>query len=176
MIFVMLRASLAAVALAVLWPSQAMAEVLFPLIEGGQLDLADWGGDPVLVVNTASECAYTGQYDDLQQLQDRYGARGLHVLAVPSNDFEQELGSDAAVKKFCEVNFDLSIAMTAITTVTGDGAHPFYAWVKAQTGFVPEWNFNKILLDGQGQVVATWGSGPKPTSTAITSKIEVLLQ
>lgn len=174
--FVRTHLAAAVVLTALLWPVQAIAEFVFPLIEGGQLDLAAWRGDPVLVVNTASQCAFTGQYDDLQQLQDSYGARGLHVLAVPSGDFAQELASEAAVKEFCEVNFNLTIAMTAITPVTGEAAHPFYAWVKSQTGFAPGWNFNKILLDGQGQVVATWGSGLSPVSPAITRKIETLLK
>ena len=157
-------------------PSVALAGFTFTAIEGGQIDLDAWKGGPVLVVNTASLCGFTPQYKDLQTLQDTYGARGLKVLAVPSNDFAQELDSAAAVKQFCDVNFGLTLAMTTITPVTGKAAHPFYAWVKGQTGFEPGWNFNKVLLDGQGAVVATWGSGPKPTGAAITKKIEALLQ
>lgn len=171
------RAVTAAVAgLVLIWPSYALAGFMFTAIDGGQIDLDDWRGDPVLVVNTASLCGYTGQYDDLQDLQDRYGARGLHVLAIPSDDFSQELGDDAAVKEFCAVNFDLTIPLTSITTVTGATAHPFYAWMRANHGFVPDWNFNKVLLGPDGQVIATWGSGTKPTSTAITNKIEAFLQ
>jgi glutathione peroxidase len=159
-----------------LFPAAAIAGFSFTSIDGGQIDLDDWRGHPVLVVNTASLCGFTGQYDDLQTLQDTYGAQGLKVLAVPSNDFAQELGDEAAVKEFCEVNFDLTIAMTEITAVTGAKAHPFYAWVKDSSGFEPGWNFNKVLIGGDGAVVATWGSGPKPTSAAITKKIEALLQ
>lgn len=158
------------------WPGSAATGFLFSSIEGGEIDLDAWRGHPVLVVNTASLCGYTPQYDDLQKLQDTYGAQGLKVLAVPSNDFAQELDSEQAVKEFCDVNFGLTLAMTAITPVSGAAAHPFYAWVKVQTGFEPDWNFNKVLLDGQGQVVGTWGSGPSPTSPAITKKIEALLQ
>lgn len=161
---------------AVIWPVGAFAGFLFTSIDGGQIDLEDWRGQPVLVVNTASQCAYTGQYDDLQALQDTYGVRGLRVLAVPSNDFAQELGDEAAVKAFCEINFGLTIAMTEITPVTGAAAHPFYAWVRAETGFAPGWNFNKVLIDGQGDVTGTWGSAPKPTSAAITTQIEALLR
>ncbi len=160
---------------ACLWPVAALAGFSFQSIDGGEIDLDDWRGQPVLVVNTASLCGYTPQYDDLQKLQDMYGARGLNVLAVPSNDFSQELDSEQAVKEFCDVNFALTIAMTTITPVTGGDAHPFYEWVKGETGFEPEWNFNKILLDGQGRVIGTWGSGPNPTSAAITTKIEALL-
>lgn len=156
-------------------PTAAMAGFTFTAIEGGQIDLDAWRGHPVLVVNTASLCGYTPQYEDLQTLQDTYGGRGLKVLAVPSNDFAQELDSEAAVKEFCDVNFGLTLPMTTITPVTGAAAHPFYAWVKGQTGFEPGWNFNKVLLDAQGAVVETWGSGPKPTGVAITRKIEALL-
>lgn len=158
------------------WPSCALAGFVFTAIDGGQIDLDEWRGDPVLVVNTASLCAYSGQYDDLQDLQDRYGPRGLHVLAVPSDDFAQELDDEAAVKEFCALNFDLTIPMTNITPVTGANAHPFYAWMNANHSFTPGWNFNKVLLGPDGQVVATWGSGPKPTSATITKKIEALLQ
>lgn len=161
---------------AVVCPVAALAGFTFQSIEGGQIDLDDWRGAPVLVVNTASLCGFTPQYDDLQTLQDTYGVQGLKVLAVPSDDFAQELKDDSEVKAFCDANFGLTLPMTTITPVTGTKAHPFYAWVKGQTGFSPAWNFNKVLLDGTGQVVATWGSGPKPTSAAITGKIEALLQ
>ena len=161
---------------AILVPSVALAGFTFTAIEGGKIDLDDWRGNPVLVVNTASLCGFTPQYEDLQTLQDTYSARGLKVLAVPSNDFAQELDSETEVKAFCDANFGLTLPMTTITPVTGDGAHPFFAWVKAQSGFEPAWNFNKVLLDGDGSVVATWGSGPKPTSDGITKKIEALLK
>lgn len=154
----------------------ALAGFTFTAIEGGKISLDDWHGKPVLVVNTASLCGYTPQYADLQKLQDTYAARGLVVLAVPSNDFAQELDSEKKVKAFCDANFGLTLPMTTITEVTGKNAHPFYAWVKGQTGFEPQWNFNKVLLDGKGAVVATWGSGPNPMSGEITSKIEALLQ
>lgn len=148
----------------------------FVSIDGGILSLADYAGHPVLVVNTASLCAFTPQYEGLQTLYDTYRERGLVVLAVPSDDFKQELGSGSEVKAFCDLTYGLDLPMTDITPVTGPDAHPFYLWVKDQTGFVPGWNFNKVLLDGTGEVVATWGSGPKPMSQAITSKIDALLE
>ncbi len=147
----------------------------FRSIDGGEISLQDWRGRPVLVVNTASRCAFTGQYDDLQDLFDRYRDRGLIVLAVPSNDFLQELGSEEAVKNFCEVNFDLDLPMTAITSVRGAEAHPFYRAVRDQSGFVPGWNFNKILLGPDGQIVDTWGAMTDPASQKITRRIESLL-
>jgi glutathione peroxidase len=148
---------------------------VFPSIDGGQIDLADWRGKPVLVVNTASLCGYVGQFDDLQALQDRYGPAGLKVLAVPSDDFAQELADAGEVKSFCDANFDLTLPMTDIQHVKGAQAHPFYVWVADQTGFVPRWNFNKVLLDGEGRVVDTWGAGTSPQSPEMTNRIEALL-
>jgi len=155
--------------------AEAGAGFTFNAIEGGTIDLDSFSGQPVLVVNTASLCGFSGQYEDLQALQDTYGARGLVVLAVPSNDFNQELADDAAVREYCAVNFDLTLPMTEITSVTGSTAHPFYAWLKQEHGFAPGWNFNKVLIGPDGDVVATWGSMTNPTSAAITSKIEPLL-
>ncbi len=147
----------------------------FGSIDGGMIDLADFAGKPVLVVNTASQCGFTGQYDGMQALYDAYRDRGLVVLAVPSDDFDQELASADAVKEFCEVNFSLTLPMTEITPVTGPEAHPFFARIKAETGFEPAWNFNKVLLDGAGKVVGTWGSQVKPQSPGIVGAIEAVL-
>lgn len=169
-----LRAAFAAFAIAIM-PVGAMAGFTFRGIEGGTIDLDGFAGKPVLVVNTASLCGLSHQFNDMQDLQDRYGPRGLVVLAVPSNDFKQELADDSAVKSYCVVNFDLTLPMTAITPVLGEDAHPFYIWLKAEHGFAPGWNFNKVLLGPDGEVVATWGSITSPISEAITSKIEPLL-
>lgn len=148
----------------------------FASIDGGTLSLEEWRGRPVLVVNTASRCGFTGQYENLQALYDRYRDRGLVVLAVPSNDFRQELASAEEVKEFCELTYGIDLPMTDITPVRGDGAHPFYQAVKAETGFVPRWNFNKVLLGPDGEVVETWGSMTKPDSRRVTRRIEALLQ
>ena len=148
----------------------------FANIDGGTLKLSDWKGHPVLVVNTASHCGFTPQYKGLQALYDKYRDRGLIVLAVPSDDFNQELDSNAAVKDFCAVNYGLTLPMTGITHVTGPDAHPFYASVAKEKGFTPGWNFNKILLSPKGEVVATYGSMARPTSRRLTSKIEEMLK
>lgn len=147
---------------------------IFRSIDGGSYDTADWRGKPVLVVNTASMCGFTPQYADLQALSDAYADRAV-VLAVPSDDFRQELGTDAEVKEFCEVNFDLSLPMTTIEHVARDQVHPFYGWVKDTQGFTPGWNFNKILIGPDGRFVKAWGSATKPGSAAITSEIDALL-
>lgn len=148
----------------------------FPSIDGGMLSLSDWRGQPVLVVNTASQCGFTGQYAGLQKLQDTYGLKGLVVLAVPSDSFNQELDTASEVKEFCELNYDLTLPMTDITPVTGPQAHPFYKAVAAETGFVPNWNFNKILLSPAGEVVATFGSTTRPDSRKLRRQVEALLR
>lgn len=147
----------------------------FDSIDGGHYDMDDWRGRPVLVVNTASLCGFTPQYDGLQALHDIYGPRGLVVLAVPSDDFAQELATEAEVAEFCEVNFNLTLPMTTITRVRGRDAHPFYAWLRQTHGFVPQWNFNKVLLDGAGRVVGHYGSNADPMGRRIRRQIEALL-
>jgi glutathione peroxidase len=147
----------------------------FDSIDGGDMRISDWQGRPILVVNTASRCGFTSQYDGLQTLYDRYRDRGLVVLAVPSGDFRQELSSNEEVKDFCEVNFGLDIPMTTITSVRGPSAHPFYASLASDAGFVPSWNFNKVLIAPDGSVAGTWGSAERPTSKVMTRAIEALL-
>jgi len=156
--------------LAMLSPAMAFAAggFTFNSIDGGVIDLDEFRGKPVLVVNTASRCGFTKQYDGLQALHDTYADRGLVVLAVPSNDFKQELASESAVKEFCEVNFNLTLPMTEITRVKGDKAHPFYAWLEEAEGFTPSWNFNKVLLGPDGQVLGTFASPVQPDSRKIT--------
>ena len=171
-----MRFWLSALAICAAAPLSAASDAAtFASIDGGTLSLDDYAGQPVLVVNTASMCGYTPQFTALQDLYDTYRDRGLVVLAVPSDDFNQELSTAAEVKDFCELQYGIDLPMTDITHVRGDAAHPFFRAVAAQTGFVPGWNFNKILLDGQGKVVGTWGSPVGPMSDAITGSVEALL-
>lgn len=153
----------------------APRDAVFPSIDGGKITLSHYAGQPVLVVNTASQCGFTYQYDGLQALYDRFREQGLVVLAVPSDDFNQELGTAAEVKEFCEINFNLTLPMTDMMHVRGGEAHPFYKDVQVETGFVPSWNFNKVLIDPAGKVVGTWGSNARPDRGAIPREIEKLL-
>lgn len=153
----------------------ASKDITFSNIDGGTLDLSDWAGQPVLVINTASQCGFTPQYRAMQELYDTYKNRGLVVLAVPSDDFNQELDSAEEVKDFCEITYGLDLPMTDITNVKGPDAHPFFQTVKAETGFAPRWNFNKVLIGPDGTVAGTWGSTVKPTSRSIKRAIEALL-
>lgn len=148
----------------------------FDSIDGGTLSLSKWDGRPVLVVNTASQCAFTKQYRGLQDLYDRYRDRGLIVLAVPSDDFKQELATNQEVKDFCELQYGIDLPMTRITPIKGRNAHSFFKSLRDEEGFTPRWNFNKILIGPDGRVVETYGSTVDPLSTTITRKIEALLE
>ena len=152
-----------------------LAETTFQTVAGDSLPMGDWAGKVVLVVNTASKCGFTRQYDKLQKLHDRFGPDGLVVLAVPSNDFRQELADGAAVQQFCEVKFGLTIPMADITAVRGARAHPFYQAVKSETGFEPKWNFNKVLVGRDGKVVATFGAMVEPDGAKMLRAIETAL-
>jgi len=155
---------------------QAAESFRFASIDGGQIDLADFAGKPVLVVNTASMCGYAGQFDGLQALHERFGPQGVLILAVPSDDFNQELADEAAVKEYCALTFDLTLPMSEITPVRGNAAHPFYVWVREETGFAPRWNFNKVLIAPDGSIDATFGSGVEPESDRIAGRIAAMLQ
>ena len=146
-------------------------------ITGDQIDLKDFKGKPILIVNTASYCGFTKQYNDMQELWEKYRDRGLIVLGVPSNSFNQEKSDNSAVKEFCEVNFNINFPLTEITDVKGDNAHEIYKWAKANYGksAVPKWNFYKILINREGKIEDTYASLTSPTSNKITKKIENLL-
>ncbi len=148
----------------------------FNSIDGGTLSVEAWRGNPVLVVNTASQCAFTGQYAALQTVYDRYKDRGLVVLAVPSDDFNQELASADEIKDFCALNYDLDLPMADITSVRGSKAHPFYRAVQSEIGFVPSWNFNKVLIGPDGTVVKTYRSNTRPDSAKLIQQIEAMLR
>jgi glutathione peroxidase len=150
-------------------------DLRFDLVDGGQMKLADYKGKVVLVVNTASKCGYAGQFSELQTLADQYGDKGLVVLTVPSNDFKQELSSGEAAKRYCAMTFGAELPMAQITKVKGAQAHPFYAWLRAERGFEPNWNFNKVLLGRDGEVIETFRAGAAPLSSKVTGPIEAAL-
>lgn len=141
----------------------------FPSVDGGELDTARWRGRPVLIINTASLCGFSGQLREMQTLHETYGPRGLVVLAVSSNDFNQELATGAEARAYCEMEYGIDLPMTDILPVAKGEVHPFYGWLRQETGFVPKWNFAKVLLGPQGQVLGTWGSFTRPGAERITA-------
>lgn len=171
----MIRLLTSLLAVIVLSPALAAESFRFASIDGGEIDLGDWRGKPILVVNTASLCGFSGQFDALQDLHERFGDRAL-ILAVPSNDFDQELADEAAVKEYCAMTFGITLPMTEIARVKGAEAHPFYAWLRDETGFVPGWNFNKVLIAPDGSIAATFGAPVAPQSAAIAGRIEAMLE
>jgi len=146
-------------------------------LEGGTFPPNAFAGQVVLVVNTASYCGYTRQYEGLQKLWATYRDRGLVVLGMPSNDFEQEPNSNAKIKDFCEATFGVEFPMTAKQSITGPNANPFYTWAAQQTGprGVPTWNFHKILVGRNGEYLAWFPTELEPSSKRMTRAIEAAL-
>ncbi len=146
-------------------------------ISGETIDLNQYKNKVILIVNTASYCGFTKQYDELQELWDLYKSKGLIVLGVPSNSFNQEKKKDQEVKEFCEVNFNINFPLTTITNVKGENAHDIFKWAQANHGksAVPKWNFHKILINREGKIQNTFTSFTKPMSVKIISEIEKIL-
>lgn len=152
----------------------AGAAARFDGLTGGTINLETFRGAPVLVVNTASRCGFTGQYAGLENLWRRLRERGFVIVGVPSNDFGgQEPGSAAQISEFCTANFGVSFPMTAKSVVRGQGRHPFYAWAEKSLGDVgvPAWNFHKILIGPDGRAVAGFSSSVEPDSLLLLKAI-----
>ena len=149
----------------------------FENIDGGPLPLSDFAGKTVLLVNTASMCGFTAQYEALQAVYDKYRDAGLVVLGVPSDDFGgQEYDSADEIKQFCEINYGITFPMTDKVRVKGDNAHPFYQWVAAQGRMkLPRWNFYKHVIDADGNLVEWFASTTSPDSSKVTDAIEKAL-
>ena len=146
-------------------------------ISGELIELDKYKDKVILLVNTASYCGFTKQYDELQFLWEKYKTKGLVVLGVPSNSFNQEKKNEKDVKEFCDVNFNINFPLTSITEVKGVNAHEIFKWAKKNHGnsAIPKWNFHKILINKNGKVEDTFSSFTKPTSKKIISKIEEIL-
>lgn len=150
----------------------------FESLEGEKLPLSAYRGKVLLVVNTASKCGFTPQYEGLEALFEAYKDRGLVVIGVPANDFgEQEPGSSSEIREFCKLNYGVSFPMTSKQVVTGDSAHPFYVWIRGQLGLgsAPKWNFHKYLIDSNGKPVDFFLSTTSPDSDKLKGAIEALL-
>ena len=146
-------------------------------ISGETIDFNKYKNKVILIVNTASYCGFTKQYSELQGLWDQYKSKGLIVLGVPSNSFNQEKKNNEDVKKFCEVNFNISFPLSNITDVKGENVHELFKWAADNHGksAIPKWNFYKILINKKGKVEDTYSSLTKPMSNKIINKIESIL-
>ena len=147
-------------------------------ISGELMDFKKFKDKAVLVVNTASYCGFTKQYEDLQKLWEKFESKGLIVLGIPSNSFNQEKKSNTEVKEFCEVNFDISFPLTAITDVKGENAHEIFKWAKENHGksAIPKWNFHKILINKDGRIHDTFASFTNPMSKKIIKEVDLILK
>lgn len=150
----------------------------FTKLTGEPLPLKEFQGQAILVVNTASECGYTPQYDELEKLWQANRDKGLVVLGVPCNQFGgQEPGSEAEIGAFCAKNFGVTFPLTAKNDVKGKTAHPFYKWAGEQAGLLgkPKWNFHKYLIGCDGRFAGWFSSQTKPTGPKIKKALEQVL-
>ncbi len=154
--------------------SQLAHDFKFNGVDGQLINLGDYKEKVIVIVNVASRCGFTKQYDDLQKLWTDFKNKDLIVIGVPTNDFKQEPGSNEEIKNFCETNFNINFPITEKINVLGENAHPFYKWAKDNfgNGAVPKWNFHKIIIGKNGKVADTFASITKPSSKKFINFIE----
>ena len=153
-------------------------DFMFKDLDGSALNLSEYKGKIIVVVNVASQCGFTNQYEDMQNIWKKYQSKGIVILGVPSNDFgKQEPGSNNDIKNFCEAKFGISFPMTEKVSVKGSGAHPFYIWAQENHGksAIPKWNFHKIIIDKNGKVADTFSSITNPSSKKFIKALEKLI-
>ena len=151
----------------------------FKDLDGTNLNLSDYKNKVIVVVNVASQCGFTKQYEDMQKVWEKYQKDGIVMIGVPSNDFgNQEPGDNKEIKNFCEAKFGITFPMTEKVIVKGDEAHPFFIWAKNNYGksAIPKWNFHKIVIGKDGKIADTFASITKPTSKKFINKIEKLIK
>ena len=148
-------------------------------LDGTQLNLSEYKGKVIVVVNVASQCGFTNQYEDMQNVWQQYQNKGLIMLGVPSNDFgKQEPGDSKEIKNFCEAKFGITFPMTEKVSVKGTEAHPFYIWARDNHGktAIPKWNFHKIIIGKDGKVAETFSSMTNPSSKKFIAVLKKLIE
>ncbi len=157
--------------------SKTVHDFTMKTIDGKDVNLAAYKGKKILIVNVASKCGYTPQYDELQKFHEKYGEK-VAVLGFPANNFGgQEPGSNEEIATFCKKNYGVSFQMFAKISVTGEDQHPLYKWLstKAENGWndqAPRWNFSKYLVDENGKLLKYFGSGVKPFDDEIVNLVK----
>ena len=140
-------------------------------LDGKEIDFSQYKGKNILIVNTASKCGYTYQYEDLQKLHEQYSDK-VTVLGFPANNFLwQEPGTNSDIAEFCQINYGVDFQMFEKISVKGSDKHPLYQWLEAKSGKTPSWNFCKYIIDKQGNVTAFYPATVKPLDSAIVNKI-----
>ena len=148
-------------------------------LDGSNLNLSEYKDKVIVVVNVASQCGFTKQYEGMQTIWEKYESKGIIMLGVPSNDFgNQEPGNNKDIKNFCEAKFGITFPMTGKVSVKGENAHPFYKWAKKNygKGAIPKWNFHKIIIGKDGKIEDTFASITKPSSKKFILAIERALK
>ena len=151
----------------------------FKDLDGNILSLSEYKNKIMIIINVASKCGFTNQYEDMQIVWEKYQKNNVIVLGVPSNDFgDQEPGTNEEIKNFCEAKFGISFPMTEKVSVKGSEAHPFYKWARENYGkaAIPKWNFHKIIIDKNGKIAETFSSLTKPSSKKFTKVLEKLIK
>jgi glutathione peroxidase len=146
--------------------------------DGKDIALKNFAGKVIMIVNTASNCGFTNQYEGLETLYKAYKDQGLIIIGVPSNDFgKQEPGSNEEIAEFCQINYGVTFTIVSKESVSGNDSHPFYAWAKKTLGFgtAPKWNFHKYLINRNGELIDYFNSTTAPNSTKIKLAIEKAL-
>ena len=147
-------------------------------LDGSLLSLGNFKEKVIIVVNVASQCGFTNQYEDMQKIWEKYQSKGVIILGVPSNDFgQQEPGTNKEIKNFCEAKFGITFPMTEKVLVKGTNAHPFYIWAKENYGnsAIPKWNFHKIIINKEGKIEKTFSSMTSPSSKKFKEIIKKLI-
>jgi glutathione peroxidase len=147
----------------------------FEDIDGNSVDLSKFEGKPIFMVNTASRCGFTPQYENLQNLFMNYKDTDLTILAITSNSFNQEYSSTEDIKKICLVNYDVGFVTSSPLSVKGDDAHEIFSWLSKEYGKTPKWNFYKYLFNRKGMLHSSWSSMTKPDSSNIIKDINKML-
>jgi len=151
----------------------------FKDLDGSDLNLSEYKNKVIVVVNVASQCGFTKQYEGMQKVWEKYESKGFVMLGVPSNDFgNQEPGNSKDIKNFCEAKFGITFPMTEKISVKGENAHPFYKWAERNygKGAIPKWNFHKIIIGKDGKIEDTFASITKPSSKKFIQAVEKALE
>ena len=144
-------------------------------LDGSPLNLSEYKGKVIIIVNVASQCGFTKQYEDMQNIWEKYQSKGIVMLGIPSNDFgKQEPGTSEEIKNFCEAKFGITFPMTEKVSVKGPESHPFYIWARENHGksAIPKWNFHKIIVGRSGKIDDTFASITNPSSKKFIEAIE----
>ena len=147
----------------------------FKSIDGDNLDLSQFKGKPILLFNSASKCGFTSQYTGLQEIHEKYKDKGLIVIGVPSDNFNQEPGTEKEIKEFCMVNFNITFTLTKKNDVIGKNAHPLFKWINENYNARPKWNFFKFLIDKDGKLEKHFSSMITPSSPSLINTIEKII-